>query len=65
MLCGRTEEVGHTVGAPRHRHFVGFSGMPGRAPTRGQPFYGYYEKTVPFQSPFTTCLGILRPIFIF
>ena len=44
MLYRRTEEVGHTVGAPRHRHFVGFSGMPGRAPTRGQPFYGYYEK---------------------
>ena len=44
MLWGRTEEVGHTVGPPRHRHFVGFSNVPGRAPTRGQPFYGYYEK---------------------
>ena len=38
MLCGRTEEVGLKVGPPRHRHFVGFSSVPVRAPTRGQPF---------------------------
>ena len=43
MLCGRTEEVRHTVGPPRHRHFVGVSSVPGRVSTRGQPFYGYYE----------------------
>ena len=43
MLHGRTEEVGHTVGPPRHRHFVGFSSVPVRVPTRGHPFYGYYE----------------------
>ena len=29
MLCGRNEEVGHTVGPPRHRHFVGFSPLHG------------------------------------
>ena len=28
----------------RHRYFVGFLNVPVKAPTRGQPFYGYFEK---------------------
>ena len=43
-MCRRTEEVGPTVGLQRHIHFVGFSNVQVQAPTRGQPFYGYYEK---------------------
>ena len=27
-MCRRTEEVGPTVGLPRHRHFVGFFNVP-------------------------------------
>ena len=42
-MCRRTEEVGPTVGLPRHRHFVGLSNVQFQAPTRGQPFYGYYK----------------------
>ena len=43
--CRRTKEVGPTVGAPSHRHFVWLSNVPVQAPTRGQPLdYGYYEK---------------------
>ena len=39
-MCRRTEEeVGPTVGLPRHRHFVGFFNVPVLAPTRDQPFY--------------------------
>ena len=39
-MCRRTEEeVGPTVGLPRHRHFVGFFNVPVQAPTRDQPFY--------------------------
>ena len=44
-MCRRTEEeVEHTVGLPRHRHFVGFFNVPVQAPTRDPPFYGYFEK---------------------
>ena len=41
-MCKRNEEeVGPTVGLPRHRHFVGFFNVPVLAPTRDQPFlYG-------------------------
>ena len=39
-MCRRTEEeVGPTVGLPRHRHFVGFFNVPVQAPTRDHPFY--------------------------
>ena len=39
-MCRRTEEeVGPTVGLPRHRHFVGFFNVPVLAPTRDHPFY--------------------------
>ena len=39
-MCRRTEEeIGPTVGLPRHRHFVGFFNVPVLAPTRDQPFY--------------------------
>ena len=39
-MCRRIEEeVGPTVGLPRHRHFVGFFNVPVLAPTRDQPFY--------------------------
>ena len=31
-------------GSQRHRHFVGFFNVPLQAPTRDNPFYGYYEK---------------------
>ena len=63
-MCRQTEEVGPTVGLPRHIHFVGFSNVQVQAPTRGQPFYGYYKKTVTFQSLFTTRMGIRRTYFI-
>ena len=44
-MCSRTEEqVGPTVGLPRHRHFIGFFNMPVQAPTQGHPFYGKSEK---------------------
>ena len=41
-MCRRTEEeVGPTVGLPRHRHFVVFFNVPVQAPTRDHPFlYG-------------------------
>ena len=43
-MCRRTEEVGPTVGLPRHRHFVGFFNVPVQPLTRGKPFYGFSEK---------------------
>ena len=43
-MCRRIEEVGPTVGLPRHRHFVGFFNVPFQTPTRDSPFYGYSEK---------------------
>ena len=33
-MCRRTEEVGPTVGLPRHRNFVGFFNVPDQAPTQ-------------------------------
>ena len=39
-MSRQTEEVGPTVGLPRHRHFAGFFNKPVEAPTRGHPFYG-------------------------
>ena len=45
-MSRRTEEVGPTVGIPRYLHFVGFSNVQVQAPTRGQPFYGYYKKKI-------------------
>ena len=54
------EEVGPTVWLPRHRHFVGFFNVPFQAPTQGHHFNGYSEKPAPFQSPFTTRIGIRR-----
>ena len=35
-------------GCQRHRHFVGFFNVPVQAPTRDQPFYGYFEKPPQF-----------------
>ena len=64
MLCGRTEEVGHTVRPPLHRHFVGFSSVPVRDPTRGQPFYGYYEKPSHFSHLLRRAWGYGGPILI-
>ena len=47
-MCRRTEEeVGPTVGLPRHRHFVGFFNVPVLAPTRDQPFYTGDSDTPP------------------
>ena len=44
-MCRRTEEeVWPTVELPRQRNFTGFFNVPVQAPTRGQPFYSYYEK---------------------
>ena len=43
-MCRQTEkEVGHRVGLPRHRHFVGFVNVLAKAPTWRHPFYGYSE----------------------
>ena len=46
----RTEDR-PTVRLPCHRHFVGFLNLPVQAPTRGQPFNSYSEKSPPSQSP--------------
>ena len=60
-MCRRTEEeVGPTVGLPRHRHFVGFFNMPVQAPTRDHPFYTVIPTHRPNSSPFTITLGIRR-----
>ena len=41
MYRRTVEEVGPTVGLPRHGHFVGFFNVPVQEPTRDQPFYAY------------------------
>ena len=51
-MCRRTEEVGPTVGLPRHRHFVGFFNVPVLAPTRDHPFY----TGIPTHHPFSHLL---------
>ena len=52
-MCRRTEEeVGPTVGLPRHRHFVGFFNVPVLAPTRDRPFY----TVIPTHRPFSRLL---------
>ena len=46
-MCRRIEEVGPTVGLPRHRHYVGFSNVSVLAPTRDQIFlYRRYKYLV-------------------
>ena len=58
-MCRRNEEeVGPTVGLPRHRHFVGFFNVPVLAPTRDHPFYTVIPTHRPIQWPFTITLGI-------
>ena len=38
-MYGWTKEgVGHTVGLPSHKHFVGFFNVPVQAPTRSNLF---------------------------
>ena len=60
-MCRRIEEeVGPTVGLPRHRHFVGFFNVPVQAPTRGQPFYTVILRNRPIYFAFTIMLGIRR-----
>ena len=52
-ICRRTEEeVGRTVGLPRHRHFVGFFNVP--------VHLRLFREVVPFQWPFTTGIRIRR-----
>ena len=46
MCRGTEEEVGLTVGLPRHGYFVGFFNVPVQAPTRGHPFYSYSEMSI-------------------
>ena len=59
-MCRQTEEeVGPTVGLPRHRH-LGFFNMPVQALTRGHSFLRLFRETAPFQSPFTMHIGIQR-----
>ena len=61
-MCRRTEEVVPTVGIPRHWHFVGFSNVQVQAPTRGQPFYGYY-KNRPISVTFYYAYGDTEDLF--
>ena len=45
LMCRRTEEeLGPTVGLPRHRLFVGFCKVSVEAPERDHHFYVYSEK---------------------
>ena len=46
-------------GSQRHRHFVGFFNVPVQAPTRGQLFYRYSEKS-PHLVAFYETPGIRR-----
>ena len=48
------------LGFQRYRHFVGFFNMPVQATTMGPPFLWLFWETAPFQSPFTTRMGIPR-----
>ena len=54
IMCKRTEQVGPTVGLPRHRHFEGFFNVPVQASTRGEPFYTVIPRNCPIKTPFTT-----------
>ena len=54
-ICRWTEEVGPTVGLPRHKHFVGFFNLP----VQGQPFYGYSEKMPHFSRLLRRAQGYL------
>ena len=59
--AGGLKKLDLRSGSQHHRHFEGFFKVPVKAPKQGQPFYGYFEdQTVPFQSPFTTYMGIRR-----
>ena len=43
-MCRWTEEeVGHMIGLPRHRHFVGFFNVPVKAPTWATLFTVFRE----------------------
>ena len=53
------EEVGPTVGIPRHSFNV-----PVQAPTRGHPFYGYSDKPPHFNRLLRRALGYGGPILI-
>ena len=46
-------------GSQRHRHFVGFFNVPVQARTWDHPLQ-LFRVTAPFQSPFTTRMGIRR-----
>ena len=58
-MCRRTEEVGLTVGLPRHRHFVVLSNVQVQALTWDQPFYGYYKKLSHFSHLLLRAWGYL------
>ena len=55
--AGGLKKLDLRSGSQRHRHFIGFFKVPVQAPTRGQPFYGYFEKP-PHLVAFYDMLGI-------
>ena len=57
--CGLKKKLNLRFGSQRHKHFAGFFNVPVQAPTRGHPFYGYYEKP-PHLIAFYDTLGIRR-----
>ena len=59
LMYKRTEEVGPTVGLPRHRHFVGFFNVTVQAPTRRFPFT-VIPRNRPISVAFTTHMRIRR-----
>ena len=61
---GLKKKVGHTVGLPCHKNFVGFFNVPAQAPIRGRPFYGYSEKPPHFSRLSRRTLEYEGPILV-
>ena len=57
-MCKRTEEVGPRVGSNA------IDTLPGQAPTRCQPFYGYSEKLSHFNCLLRHASGYGGPILV-